>query len=334
MGYFKILVCDEDTSYVKSLCRFLAWTREEIRVSAYTEPEEFLNAEGEYDLGLLGKPFFSAYKKEKPDVRLKRIMYLCNVMGEEVSDAETLYKFQSMDTFLDRVYSAIRQDDVMNMLSGMTVKRGSSTGIFSPVWHDLRLPFSMALTKAKNEEEKALFVDLETISILPELLGRQVENDLLDLLYLMETGDDAMFALEEYIYYYEGVALLPPMRDPGRIADVTEDQWRRLFTTAEKNGYQLVVLMDQMLQGFERLVCSMKELILLGRPEDYYRKSQEKCRDYLMRIDDPPSVQEVILPMSATDLVDGTYEFGQLLEGNLGSFVRREFAGRNQAAYS
>ena len=209
------------------------------------------------------------------------------------------------------------------------MERGSSIGIFSPIWHDLRLPFSMALTKAKNTDGKALFVDLETISILPELLGREPEADLLDLLYLMESGDEASFALEEFVFYYEGMALLPPMRCPGRIGEVTLRQWERLFSTAEKNGYRLVILMDQMLQGFEELVRGMKELILLGRPEDYYRKSQTKCKLYLDGIENPPNIQEVLLPMSASGLSDGTYEFGQLLEGNLGSFVRREFAGRD-----
>ena len=119
------------------------------------------------------------------------------------------------------------------------------------------------------------------------------------------------------------------MRCPGRIGEVTRRQWEKLFSTAEKNGYRLVILMDQMLQGFEELVRGMQELILLGRPEDYYRKSQTKCKHYLDGIENPPKIQEVLLPMSASGLSDGTYEFGQLLEGNLGSFVRREFAGRD-----
>ena len=329
MGYFRILVCDEDASYVKSLCRFMAWTRDEIRISAYTDLTEFLNSEGIYDLGLLGRPFLEAYESEHPDIVLKRIMYLCDEAGEESDEIEPLYKFQSMDTFLDRIYAAIRQDDVMKMLSGMRVEKGSSVGIFSPIWHDLRLPFSLVVSKIKNTEKKALFVDLETISILPELIGRDTDNDLLDLLYLLETADEASFALEEYIYYFEGIAILPPMRTPGLISEITAAQWERLFAVAEKNGYQLVVLMDQMLQGFEELISGMKELILLGRPEDYYKKSQSKCLMYLKNIDNPPKIQEVILPMSASNLTDGTYEFGQLLEGNLWNFVKREFAGRN-----
>ncbi len=326
MSYFRVLVCDEDISYTRSLCRFMAWTKEEIRVSAYTDISEFLNAEGEYDLGLLGRPFLLAYEKERPDIKLKQVMYLCDEMGDKIDDFEPLYKFQSMDTFLDKIYSAIRQDDVMKMLGSTQLKKGSSIGIFSPIWHDLRLPFSMALAKSKNKNGKALFVDLETISILPELSGRTVENDLLDLLYLMETEDDPSFALEEYIYYFEGIAVLSPMRDPGRIAEITAKEWKKLFSTAQKNGYLLVILMDQMLQGFEEVISSMKELILLGRPEDYYRKAQIKCMSYLSGIMDPSAIREVILPMSASGLVDGTYEFGQLLEGNLGSFVRREFA--------
>ncbi|MCR5097391.1 MAG: hypothetical protein K6B14_00420 [Lachnospiraceae bacterium] len=326
MEHFRVLVCDEDISYVRSLCHFMAWTKDEIRVSAFTDVSDFLNDEGKYDLGLLGRAFLLAYEKERPDVKLTRVMYLCNETDDRIEDVESLYKYQSMDTFLDRIYSAIRQDDVMKMITGMHVKRGSSTGIFSPIWHDLRLPFSMAYTKTRNTDGKALFVDLETISILPELLGRNVENDLLDLLYLMKTEDDPSFSLEEFIWYFEGIALLPPMRNPGRIAEITGDEWERLFETAEKNGYQLVVLMDQMLQGFEDVISRMKELIILGRPEDYYRKAQGKFMSYLTNISEAPDIQEVILPMSATNLADGTYEFGQLLEGNLGNFVRRELA--------
>ena len=329
MGQFGILVCDEDESYVRSLCRFLAWTKDEIRVSAYTDISEFLNADGEYELGLLSSSFIAAYERERPDVRLKKVLYLCEEMGDDDGDRERLYKFQSMDCFMDKIYAAIRQDDVMKMLSGMTVERGSSIGVFSPIWHDLRLPFSMALTKAKNTDGKALFVDLETISILPELLGREVDQDLLDLLYLLETEDESSFALEEFVFYFEGIALLPPMRNPGRIGEVTRRQWEKLFSTAEKNGYQLVILMDQMLQGFEEIVAGMHKLILLGRPGDYYQKSQSKCKNYLSGIENPPPIQEVLLPMSASNLTDGTYEFGQLLEGNLGNFVKREFAGRN-----
>ena len=326
MSYFRVLVCDEDISYTRSLCRFMAWTKDEIRVSAYTDISEFLNAEGEYDLGLLGRPFLLAYEKERPDIKLDQVMYLCDEMGDKIDDYEPLYKFQSMDTFLDKIYSAIRQDDVMKMLGSTQIKRGSLIGVFSPIWHDLRLPFSMALAKSKNKNDKALFVDLETISILPELSGRTAENDLLDLLYLMETEEDPSFALEEYIYYFEGIAVLSPMRDPGRIAEITVKEWKKLFSAAQKNGYLMVILMDQMLQGFEEIISSMKELILLGRPEDYYRKAQTKYLSYLSGIMDPPAIREVILPMSASGLVDGTYEFGQLLEGNLGSFVRREFA--------
>lgn len=324
MGYFKILICDEDASYVRSLSRFLAWTKDEIRVSAYTDVSDFLNCESEFDMGLLGKAFWEAYESSRPDVRLKRVLYLSNESNPD--DPEQIYKYQSMDTFMDKIYSAMRQEDVMKMLSGMKLQKGSSIGVFSPIWHDLRLPFSMALTKAKNDSGKALFVDLETISILPELLGREVGEDLLDLLYRLETADEASFMIEEYIYYFEGIAILPPMRSPGRIGEVTAGQWEKLFATAEKNGYQLVILMDQMLQGFEEIVSGMRELVLLGRPEDYYKKSQNKCMMYLKNIENPPEIRELLLPMSAATLADGTYDFGQLLEGNLGNFVRREFA--------
>ena len=74
--------------------------------------------------------------------------------------------------------------------------------------------------------------------------------------------------------------------------------------------------------GVSRAIAALEEELqvdLLYRGKDGVRPTPE-CERLL------PEIRELLLPMSAATLADGTYDFGQLLEGNLGNFVRREFA--------
>ena len=51
--------------------------------------------------------------------------------------------------------------------------------------------------------------------------------------------------------------------------------------------------------------------------------SQDFFLDYMRRINAEDLVESVVLPMSAGNLSDGTYQIEELLQGNLGVFVKR-----------
>lgn len=65
----------------------------------------------------------------------------------------------------------------------------------------------------------------------------------------------------------------------------------------------------------------IKRMILLSRPGDFYKKSSRKIEAYLSSINGEIDVQRLELPMSASNLTDGSYRIEQLLSGNLGRFV-------------
>ena len=67
----------------------------------------------------------------------------------------------------------------------------------------------------------------------------------------------------------------------------------------------------------------MDKLFVLGKPGDYFRKSQELFLDYIERSNTEIELENVLLPMSAGKLSDGAYQLEELLQGNLGVFVRK-----------
>ena len=71
------------------------------------------------------------------------------------------------------------------------------------------------------------------------------------------------------------------------------------------------------------MVSMCQELVVLGKPGDYYQKSQKSFLEYAGRVYENVPIRTVSLPMSAGNLVDGTYAMEELIQGNLGIFVRK-----------
>ena len=91
-----------------------------------------------------------------------------------------------------------------------------------------------------------------------------------------------------------------------------------------ETGYDtIVILYGRAIPGFAEMMEGCEEMIVLGKPGDYYRKSQSRFLEYLHTNGIRVQVEEVMLPMSAGNLVDGTYVIEELIQGNLGLFVRK-----------
>ena len=96
------------------------------------------------------------------------------------------------------------------------------------------------------------------------------------------------------------------------------------FQQLMASDYDTVVLLfGRTIRGFQEIISGCQELIVLGKPGDYYRMSQGKFVEYAENHYTGVQVHEVLLPMSAGNLVDGTYAVEELIQGNLGMFVRR-----------
>lgn len=323
MEKFKVLVCDEDSSYIRALVRFLVTSRKQISVTAYSDPEGFACGGGTFDLALMGEAFLTIYSERSTEIFAKHVCYLTGKAGDRIGEYETFYKFQNMASLLDKI-------GTLQLRKKETDRYGipTKTAIYSPIYHDLRLPFALTYAHIRASYEKVLFLDLENFSPLFDLVNfSSEEKDLYDILYLMESTEEEDFDITPYVFTYEGIGLLPSFRSPENIAGIREEQWEKLFACIERQGYSLVVLVEQLLQGSGELLSDFNDVILLGRTEDYFLPMQQRCLDLLNGMMQPPSIREVKLNMSANGLVEGTYSLKHLMEGNLGSFVRNEFKG-------
>ena len=327
MKQIRLLIGDGDRAYVEALVRFLIGIGKGFSVTSYTKPQLFLQEEGIFSAALLSADFLAAAKEEAGLYgRLGEVLLLSDGTedGGALGNVEKLYKFQAMDAFVERLSRISEKAPVVREDENSSQRIIS---IYSPMHHELTLPYGLTISRILSEHGATLFVDLEQVSILPILIEKNVSRDLLDYLYLLEGGVKEPEKLKDFLGFYEGFYYLPPMSGLSGVSSVHKGQWLELLSVIRRTDFANVILVfDSILPGMERMLSASEDIMLLSKSGDYYEKSMGVFAGYLEKAGLLSKVKKVMLPMSAGNLVDGTYRMSHLLTGNLGGFVRREFA--------
>ena len=157
---------------------------------------------------------------------------------------------------------------------------------------------------------------MEELSILQMLTKQQGNRSFVDLLYLMTRQEAGGEDIRAYTNCFMGVDYVSPFAGPEEMADVEKETWVALFQQLMASDYDTVVLLfGRTIRGFQEIISGCQELIVLGKPGDYYRMSQGKFVEYAENHYTGVQVHEVLLPMSAGNLVDGTYAVEELIQG-------------------
>ena len=325
MKTVRLLVADRDSSYVQALVNYMIASGSSYEVTGYTKEELFLRGEGVFQLALLGDGFIE--REKDTGMKFEKVLFLTGDVQKEIPGYQPIYKFQMMGDFLQQIQKNLKTP--AKQLEIRKRKNQRNICIYSPMHHELALPFALSMSRILAEQGQTLLVDMEEISLLPELLERSPNRDLGDYLYYLssggkETGSD----ITDFLGYYEGFYYLAPLQGIGAVADVKEEDWCRLFEQLSREEFtQILWLMDAQIQGMPQILERVSEILLLGKPGDYYVRSQKKFLEQLVEAGLEEKVHAMMLPMSAGNLTSGGYHMSQLLNGNLGGYVRKEYLG-------
>ena len=316
MKSLEIALCDLNSDYILKVAGQLMEKAQAV-VHVFTTPEGFFSCENDFDVCVLTKEF-EEISGFRPKGSSGHKYFICETESE---DLDCIYRYQSIDKILDAITELREVGQKSSTKKSNEISK--FTGIYSPVCHELQLPFSMALGQSLRTKGKVLLLDLEEISIMGSLVGTTTERNVMDLLFEISTGQSSV-DLSRYTETFMGFDYIEPFLNPNEIGEIDEDTWLKLFELLAKSEYShIVVLFGRAVNGFSKLLSVMNQLYVLSRPGDYFRKSQDLFLDYLERISCKVEVKCVSLPMSAGNLSDGTYQLEELLQGNLGMYVNK-----------
>ena len=327
MKNLEVALCDLDADYILKFANQLM-EKSGVAVHVYTTPEGFFGDDTDFDVTILTEEF-EEITGFRPKGKNGHKYLICEALDEEKKDC--IYKYQSIDKVLDAV-SELREVGVARASIKKSREKSKFVGVYSPSSHELQLPFSMALGQSYRTDGRVLFVDLEELSIMPDLIGKATTRNVMDLLYEVNTSSQNI-DLSQYVRSFMGFDYIEPFLNPNEISEIDEDTWSNFFGVLAKADYEvIVVLFGRAINGFTKFIGAMNKLYVLGRPGDYFRKSQDAFMDYLDRINVEVDLESVSLPMSAGNLSDGTYQLEELLQGNLGVFVKKILSTKQKNA--
>ncbi|SFH76429.1 hypothetical protein SAMN04487830_107118 [Pseudobutyrivibrio sp. OR37] len=323
MNNFEVALCDSNEDYILRFASYLM-NEFEVGIHIFTTPESFFADDGNYDVTIMTEEF-----QEICDFGSNKNMGQKYILCEhrDCEKENHIYKYQAVNYILDDISLLRRQ-------SGSCTKKSISNskliGVYSPVAHELSLPFAMALAQAYKSAGRVLFLDLEEISIMPSLLGKHCEKNLMDLLYEIDAAD---VDLNDYAHSFMGFDYIEPFLNPHEISEIDISGWEGLFKQLAVAEYDvIVILFGRTINGFNSILDGLDKLYILGKPGDYFKKSQDLFYEYIARCNSMVATEDVLLPMSAKNLSDNSYQIEELLQGNLGMFAKKIVNANRQSA--
>lgn len=347
MSKLMVAVCDADDGYRKRFVTYLVEHKAgEITVHAFSAPELFLEAlkEQKFDLAIVGKGFETVEKviegEEIPllflrDTIPERVAESCGYSVEENKPCSSVFRYQSMETILHEMqvlaFGHRGEPSVMNT----SMKRIEVIGVYSPIRHEMQMPFAMVLSAALSEKQKVLYVNLMEHSGFLELFRLSGEYDMEDIIFRLRNKRLNPETFLRSVYQTGQIHYIPPFANPENLHEFTAENYLAFLEFLENRTDFETVLLDfgegignfaEILKHCSSVYCPVKTGFFFECQTNHFLEYLEKEADDQLR----ERLHMVHLPFSAKRIRRDGDVLRQLLWSEFGDYVRDYLAG---AAY-
>lgn len=240
-----------------------------------------------------------------------------------------MFRYQPIETILHevQVLAGVREKKSLGVAAGVEI-----IGVYSPICHEMQMPFSMVLARMLSEKRKVLYVNLMEHSGFLELFGLTGEYDLGDVVLAIRRKRFSEDMFLKGVYETEGVHYIPPFDNPEDLREFSAADYQAFLAfVEEQTDYEVLVLdfgagmreFASVLETCTSIYCPMKRGY-------FYECQMRHFLRYLTREQDEGMKERlhvVQLPFSARRIRTGMDVCRQLLWSEFGDYVREYLTG-------
>lgn len=194
-------------------------------------------------------------------------------------------------------------------------------GIYSPVKRCLQTSFALTLGQLLAKERRTLYLNFEMYSGLGELLRRDYQTDMLDVMYYFQSAREKLaLRLPTIIQNAGGLDYIPPMQYALGIKEVPGEQWLALCRDIAAIGeYEYMILdLDDGIDGLFDLLKNCQKIYTITRDDPF---AMAKLRQYeqMLQVGELEEITE--------KTVKCRFPIFQQLPGSLDMMTHGELAG-------
>ena len=255
------------------------------RIKAYSDEDSLIEEEKEKNISLLvvsERSYSDRVKTLKSDK-----LVILNESGFRPEDTrESIDKYQAAESVLQillQLYIEIAGEQPGMIGTGNKTK---FIGVYSPVKRSLQTTFAITMSELLSGKGKTLYLNFEHYSGVAEIIAREGEMDLADLVYFLNS-DINKFKLhfQTVIKEVSGTTFVPPVRYGQNILSITGKEWMTLLKKISESEMFDYVVMDltDSLQGLPDILRICSRVFTVQREDSY---AQLKMMQYENMLND------------------------------------------------
>lgn len=276
-------ICDTEEGYAFRMAEYLL---EKVKLpytlhlfTAVEELEKFAGRE-EITILLIAE---SAWRLLKAEYIRKQVeqTFILQESGDAAGEGLCcISKYQSPEMVVREMLNAIADGggwkdypETVNMAARMI-------GIYSPVKRCLQTSFALSLGQILAKEHKTIYLNFEMYSGLGELLRREYQTDMLDVMYYFQNAREKLaLRLPTIIQNAGGLDYIPPMQYSLGIKEVPGEQWLALCRDIAAIGeYEYMILdLDDGIDGLFDLLKNCQKIYTITKEDPF---AQAKLGQY------------------------------------------------------
>lgn len=344
MGKIAVAVCDTDNGYRERFVTYLVEHKsKEYAVYAFSAVEHFLDVLKKqiFDVVIFGEGFADAKnpvcEQQIPSVMLKDTVpeRLAEDMGyrtEGICRSVSVFRYQPMAAILHEVQVLVGGSRPENEAVERRALRLEVIGVYSPIGHEMQMPFALVFAEMLAEKRKVLYVNFMRHSGFLQLFGLPGQYDVGDIALRLRNKRLHAETFLKCVYESNRVYYIPPFHNPENLDDFSFGDYLALLGFLEDSTDFEAVVFDfgdgihqfsEVLKTCTSVYCPVKTGFFyecrLNRFLEYLEKSaaKEVCEQ----------LHIINLPFSAKQIRGGGDVRKQLLWSEFGDYVRSCFFG-------
>lgn len=288
-------ICDTEEGYAFRMAEYLL---EKVKLpytlhlfTAVEELEKFAGRE-EIEILLIAESAWRLIKEEYIRTQVAQMFILREgseaeqtLIPQESSgaareDMRCISKYQSPELVVREMLNVIADGGGWKGCPEATDTAVKMIGIYSPVKRCLQTSFALSLGQLLAKEHKTMYLNFEMYSGLGELLRREYQSDMLDVMYYFQSAREKLaLRLPTIIQNAGGLDYIPPMQYSLGIREVPGEQWLALCRDIAAIGeYEYIILdLDDGIDGLFELLKNCQKIYTITREDAF---AQAKLRQY------------------------------------------------------
>lgn len=280
----QLVIYDKDEKYAANLAEYLGGIKDfPYDISSFSQKEAFLSYAGnkEPDLLLASE---TSYPEIKENVRAERVMIL-NEGGELTwDDLQNINKYQSAENIVREIMQYYVEAVKVIPSKVMACKDVKIIGFFSPVSRCLQTTMGLTLGQIMAEKCETLYLNFESLSGFPYMLGYNEGKDISDLLYFLEMSPEKFeLHLQRCVRRLDNLNYILPMKAMHQLLLVKSEMWQKLIDAIANSGrYKMIILdLSEGIQGLFEILRMCTHIYTLTRDDKFARAKIQQYEQLL-----------------------------------------------------